>query len=175
VYSDRTGGETAPRARLDAVRTETIRMFGAEKADAPSIPWAEVEGRLRDAITYWLVVDGSRARPVWGSWHEDALWLSVGSTTLWHGLQSSPDASVHLGDGHDVVIVEGTQRTETDRDALDRFCGPYNEKYRWDFTPENAGGIVVLAPRVVLAWKAGSYETAKDDTYPLAAARFVPD
>jgi hypothetical protein len=174
VYSDRGSGETAPSARLLVVRTETIRMFGDVKADAPPIPWADVEARLRDAITYWLVVDGARARPVWGTWHDDALWLSVGSTTLWRGLQGSPLASVHLDDGHDVVIVEGTQRTETDRDALDRFCGPYNEKYRWDFTPENAGGIVVLTPRVVLAWKAGSYETAKVDSYPLAAARFVP-
>ena len=42
------------------------------------------------------------------------------------------------------------------------------------FTPENTlGPIVVLSPRVVLAWKAGSYETAKQDDYPLASSRFV--
>jgi hypothetical protein len=155
------------------VRAEPIRMFGDVKA-APPIPWADVEARLRAAITYWLVVEGARSRPVWGTWYEDALWLSVGSTTLWHGLQASPAASVHLDDGHDVVIVEGTQRIEQDHDALERFCGPYNEKYRWDFTPETAGGIVVLTPARILAWRAGSHLTAKTDEYPLAAARFVP-
>jgi hypothetical protein len=149
-------------------------MWGQRKADAAPVEWAEVEGRLRGAITYWLVAGGAVARPVWGIWHEDELWLSVGSSMLWRGLQASPEASVHLDDGHDVVIVEGTHRAVDDPAVLVGFVEPYNAKYRWDFTPENTlGPIVVLTPRVVLAWKAGSYETAKQDDYPLAASRFV--
>jgi hypothetical protein len=150
-----------------------IRMWGAEK-DAPPSPWVDVERRLRAAITYWLVVDGAVSRPVWGTWHEDELWLSVGSTSLWKGLGSSPTVSVHLDDGHDVVIVEGTHRVVDEPEEKGPFVGPYNEKYRWDFTPEDTmGPIVVVEPRVVLAWKAGSYETAKSDQYPLAASRFA--
>jgi hypothetical protein len=145
-----------------------------EEKDAPAIPWADVERRLHAAITYWLVVAGAVSRPVWGAWHEDELWLSVGSTSLWTGLGSSPAASVHLDDGHDVVIVEGTHRSVDDPGVLAPFVDAYNAKYRWDFTPEDTmGPIVVLAPRVVLAWKAGSYLDAKRDTYPLAASRFA--
>jgi hypothetical protein len=148
-------------------------MWGDEK-DAPPIPWDDVERRLRDAITYWLVVDGAVSRPVWGIWHEDELWLSVGSTSLWNGLRSSPTVSIHLDDGHDVVIVEGTHREVEDPAVKAPFVGPYNEKYRWDFTPEDTlGPVVVLAPRVVLAWKAGSHLDAKNDTFPLAASRFA--
>ena len=49
-------------------------MWGGEK-DAPPIPWNDVERRLREAITYWLVVDGAVSRPVWGAWLDDELWL----------------------------------------------------------------------------------------------------
>jgi hypothetical protein len=150
-------------------------MWGGEK-DAPPIPWDDVERRLREAITYWLVVDGAVSRPVWGAWLDDELWLSVGSTSLWKGLGSSPVASAHLDDGHDVVLVEGTHRAVDEPAVLAPFVDVYNAKYRWDFTPEGTmGPIVVLSPRVVLAWKAGSYETAKSDQYPLAASRFAFD
>jgi hypothetical protein len=156
------------------MKAEPILMWGDAKVDTPLLAWSDVERRLREAITYWLVVDGAASRPVWGIWHDDELWLSVGSTMLWKGLRSSPKASAHLDDGHDVAIVEGTARFVEDPDLLAPFVDVYNPKYNWDFTPTNTlGPIVVLAPRVVLAWKAGSYENAKNESYPLAAARFV--
>jgi hypothetical protein len=99
--------------------------------------------------------------------------LSIGSTVLWRGLRASPTASVHLEDGHDVVIVEGTTTTVTDPAELTPFCDIYNPKYGWDFTPTTTGGIAALAPAVVLAWRTGAYTDAKTDPFPLAGSRFV--
>lgn len=148
-----------------------IRMWGAEK-DAEPVGWDDVERRLRDAITYW-VVTAAGARPVWGVWHEERLLLSIGSSVLWRGIGESPATSAHLEDAHDVVIVEGTASQITDDAVLAPFCDVYNPKYRWDFTVgQIPGGIVELRPSVVLAWRAGSYTDAKTDTFPLAASRF---
>lgn len=155
------------------MKSRPIRMWGDEK-DAPPIAWTEVETRLRDAIVYWLVTVAG-ARPVWGIWHDDRLVLSIGSRVLWRGLRAAPAASVHLEDGHDVVIVEGTTSNVTDTAALAPFCDIYNPKYNWDFTPTTTGGIVALRPDVVLAWRTGAYTDAKKDSFPLAASRFLFD
>jgi hypothetical protein len=148
-----------------------IRMWRGEK-DSPPIPWSEVEQRLRDAIVYWAVT-AAGARPVWGAWLDDRLLLSIGSTVVTRGIDESPAVSVHLEDGHDVVIVEGTASWVTDADVLARYFEVYNPKYDWDFTPEKTvGGFAELRPTVVLAWKAAHY-TEKDASFPLAASRFT--
>jgi len=150
-----------------------LRMYRREQTDKPAIPWGDVERRLQEAIVYWLCA-GSAARPIWGVWHDEALWLSIGSPTVGRGLRSSPSASAHLEDGHDVVIVEGTHRTESDESALARFCDVYNAKYAWDMTPSSIPGpIVVLTPDRVLAYRAGSWRDAKTDPFPLAASKFT--
>ncbi len=148
-------------------------MWRDEK-DCPPIDWGHVESRLRDSIAYWVVTDAG-SRPVWGIWHDDRLWLSIGSTVLWRGLRASPTASVHLEDAHDVVIVEGTATTLTDPGQLASFCDVYNPKYNWDFTPTTTGGIAELRPTVVLAWRTGAHTDARTDPFPLAGSRFVFD
>lgn len=146
-------------------------MWGEAK-ECPPVEWDDVERRLQEAIVYWLVT-GSVTRPVWGAWQDDRLILSIGSTSLWRGLRASPQASAHLEDGHDVVIVEGKASTLEDEARLAPFCEVYNPKYRWDFTPATTGPVVELRPDVVLAWKAGSYTDAKTDPFPLAGSRFT--
>jgi hypothetical protein len=147
-------------------------MWGKPKDEAPLMEWSDVERRLREAIVYWVVTQAG-SRPVWGVWHEDQLWLSVGSTVIWSGLKASRDVEAHLEDGHDAVIVEGTTTLVKDTDVLGAFCDVYNAKYNWDFTSESAGVIPVLAPKVVLAWRTGAYTDAKTDEFPLAGARFL--
>jgi len=152
----------------------SLRMFGqARDTDAP-VPWSEVEARLRTAITIWIVAGGA-ARPLWAVWLDDALWFSTGSARLWQAMAASPAMSAHLEDGHDVVVVEGThRRVDDDVAALQPFCDAYNEKYSWDIAPMSIPGpVVVLEPRVVLAWKTGHYLDAKTDDFPLASSRFV--
>jgi hypothetical protein len=111
---------------------------------------------------------------VWGVWLDDSLQLSVGSPTVWRALQSSSDASAHLEDGHDVVVVEGSWRQSEANDELTRFCDVYNEKYRWDMRPDALPGpVLVLEPRHVLAFRAGRWQDAKRDPFPLAASKFT--
>jgi hypothetical protein len=149
-----------------------VRMFGTPQDDKPSIPWDEVDARLRASIVYWITA-GAAARPVWAVWLGDALWFSTGSSRLWQAFGASPTASAHLEDGHDVVVVEGTQRLADDGDDLQSFCDAYNEKYDWDFEPGKLPGpAVVLTARSVIAWKTGSWQSARTDPFPLASSRF---
>ena len=78
---------------------------------------------------------GPAPRPVWGLWLEERLVLSVGSSTHWRNLEVSDRVAVHLGDAHDVVIVEGTAQRETDATELARIVAPYNQKYDWNWEP----------------------------------------
>jgi hypothetical protein len=149
-----------------------VRMFGTPQHDKPAIPWDEVQPRLHDAIVYWIVA-GSAARPVWAVWLDDALWFSTGSSQLWRGMGASPEMSAHLEDGHDVVAVEGTHRRVEDGDELARFCDAYNAKYAWDMRPDALPGpVVVLEPARVLAFRAGRWQDARTDPFPLASSRF---
>ena len=94
-----------------------LRLWGEPTTDVPPLPWSWVLERLQSADDYWLVTAGGAgptARPVWGLWLEHRLMLSVGSTVIRRNLEASNRVSVHLGDAHEVVIVEGHGLVETD-------------------------------------------------------------
>ena len=152
-------------------RSGPVRMWG-RVADAPLLDWDGVRRRLEEAVHYWLVV-GTTSRPVWGTWVDDALLLSVGSTSLWKRIGQGAPAAAHLEDALDVVIVEGDAVPEHDEARIARMLGPYNEKYRWNFELGHTGPMVRLDPHVVLDWRAEAEPTPEATTFPLASARFT--
>jgi len=165
-------------------RATPIRMWGSLKADAPMLDWDDVSARLAASETYWVVnVPPGRGgvpapRPVWGVWLDDRLLLSVGSTSVWKGLEADPACAVHLGDAIDVVIVEGRARGFTG--PFEEYVRVYNEKYSWSFTADDeafvVNGTVEVAPTVVLAWRgATAAESSSDMTFPSAAGRWFFD
>src|SRR5690606_35070518 len=85
-----------------------------ETVHRPSLlPWSAAEHRLRAARTYWVVTTGAdgwpHPRPLWGLWEDGALSFSVlRSTRIARNLDASPKAAIHLEDGEDVLIVDGT-------------------------------------------------------------------
>jgi hypothetical protein len=153
-----------------------LTLWGKPNAEAPALPWSSVVDHLQQTEDYWLVTTGPSGptpRPVWGLWIEDRLVLSVGSTSHWRNLRASADVAVHTGDAHEVVIVEGIAREETDPVELARIVEPYNQKYDWNWEPgQPYGPIVTIEPRVVLAWRAAPNEDAKDEPFPLAAGKW---
>ena len=161
---------------MPRIVAETLALWGREQGDAPLLPWSWVVDRLQEAEDYWLVTTGPGGpapRPVWGLWLEERLVLSVGSSTHWRNLEGSDRVAVHLGDAHDVVIVEGTAHRETDPKELARIVAPYNQKYDWNWEPgQPFGAILDVEPRVVLAWRAAATEDAQTSPFPLAAGKW---
>jgi hypothetical protein len=160
------------------IEAAPLKLWGEDPEGSPApLPWSWAVEQLQTAEDYWLVTAGSRgsaARPVWGLWLDERLQLSVGSTTHLRNLRTSNRVAVHLGDAHDVVIVEGTAYQETDEQELARLVPPYNQKYDWNWEPgEPFGAIIAVAPAVVLAWSAAPNEDAQTAPFPLAAGKWT--
>jgi hypothetical protein len=167
---------------MPVIQPAPLTLWGHAPAGTPeAIAWSTVIERLQETDDYWLVTAGPTGpapRPVWGLWIEHRLLLSVGSSTHWRNLRASDRIAVHVGDAHDVVIIEGRGTKETDPATLARLIEPYNQKYDWNWEPNQPyGPILEVRPDVVLAWRAAPNEEAATAAFPLAAGKwsFRPD
>jgi hypothetical protein len=138
--------------------SEPLRLFGAASEDPP-LEWTWVDDQLAAAGTYWLVAATDRhphPRPVWGVWLGGVLQLSVGGPVLRRQLVASPEVTVHLDSGTDVVIVEGWAG-ETSPDEHAAAIAAYDAKYDWQYTIDEYGPLTTVRPQRVLAWRSGGW------------------
>ncbi len=117
-------------------------MFGAPAPPGELLPWAWAERRLVDARQYWIATTRPNGRPhcrpVWGVWLPDGFWFSTGSLAR-NNLPLNSEITVHLEDGREVVILEGTARPETDLRSLQAMCDAYGPKYDYPIEPADGG------------------------------------
>lgn len=137
------------------------------------LPWTWAVERLEAERNYWLVTvrrDGfPQARPVWGVWSDDGLFLSVGHGGLQRAAGNPPTPiTVHVDSARDVVIIEGTvdrvapyetpdvkvePSFEVDRAILRSSVERYNKKYNWNFDLDGGGLNFLVRPRIVYGWR----------------------
>ena len=134
---------------------EPLRMYGALSTSDP-LEWSWVEDQLGRAELYWVDVTASAARPhprpVWGVWSSERMHLSIGTPSIRRAAEPGAGATVHLESGLDVVIVEG--EVVGTNDAADVIAA-YDAKYDWHYDLAQYGPLTTVAPRDVLAWRAG--------------------
>ena len=131
------------------------RMFGGHPEPA-LLPWRWATERLLAARHYWVATtrpDGRpHSRPVWGVWHDGAVWFSTGSLAAAH-LATRPAVTVHLESGGEVVILEGTASQVADVDVLTPVADAYGDKYRWELDPAHPPGpFFAVTPEVAFGW-----------------------
>jgi len=122
------------------------------------LPWTHAESRLVRSRSYWICTsrpDGRpHAAPVWGLWHEGALYFGTHrESRKAKNIAANRSVSVHLESADDLVIVEGEAEEVVDQQRLAKKVGAdYKKKYgmAWFVTPETIAYRV--RPRVVLAW-----------------------
>ena len=68
----------------------------------------------------------------------------------WRNVVKNPKVNVTVGDGLEVVVVEGTARAERDEDLQRRFLELYNPKYHYDLQAPTT--MFAVEPSVVFAW-----------------------
>jgi hypothetical protein len=142
-----------------APREEALRLYGATSDHAP-LAWSWVDEQLRLAGTYWVVArtpGHPHPRPVWGIWHGQRLYLSVGSPTVLRALDREPAVTVHLDSGTDVVLVEGTTGLTSQGATPPSSVEAYNAKYDWDYEIARYGELTVVEPVRVLAWRSAGW------------------
>ena len=131
-------------------------MYRGKKRDS-FLPWSHAEERLVRSRNYWICTSRPDGRPhsipVWGFWHEGALYFGTHrDTRKAKNIARNPNVSVHLESGDDVVILEG-RAEEVDQKALAKqLDGVSRKKYGMPMMvmPENMAFRV--RPRIVLAW-----------------------
>jgi len=140
--------------------------------DKPEIPaeygnpkkrlsWDEVEKKLESATVYWLSSTRPDGRPHVvprdGTWVDGGLYYG-GSPQTVHSRNTSknPHVAVHIGDGQEVVIVEGAIEIEKpSKEMAQRLADESFAKYPQYGKMDPSmymGGVSVLRPRLVLAW-----------------------
>ena len=124
------------------------------------LPWRWAEERLTSSRNYWVVSlwpDGRpHAMPVWGLWHEGALWFSSskGSRKA-RNLAADPRCVVTTEDAADPVVMEGSAELVTEPEALATILTLENAKYDTNYTIELLDPDVNCVYRVRPRWAFG--------------------
>jgi general stress protein 26 len=124
------------------------------------LPWSWAEEHLAAARNYWVSSvwpDGRpHAMPVWGAWHQSAVWFtSGGRSRKVQNLRANPRCVVTTEDAVDPVVVEGIAEVVTDLGVITELIGILNAKYEDSYTVEfldpAVNATVRVLPQKVLA------------------------
>ena len=125
------------------------------------LDWAEVEQRLVAATVYWFASTRPDGRPHVvprdGLWLDGQLYYGGSPETVhYRNITKNPEVVVHVGDGHEAIIVEGqVEITKPTQEMATRLVDESFAKYpqygRMD-PSLYLQGVTALRPRRVLAW-----------------------
>jgi hypothetical protein len=141
--------------------------YGVPESSDGLLGWAQVEERLIAAPHYWMATTRPDGRPHvvprWGVWLDGRLWYD-GSLETVHvrNLMANPGCVLHLEDGSECVIVEGTAAPASPPGPVlgGRISAAITAKYgSKGYSPEpdawegpGAGGLIVFTPAKAMAW-----------------------
>ena len=135
------------------------------------LSWQWAEDQLSSCRNYWVVTTRSdgfpQARPVWGLWFEDVLYLTIGHGGVQRAAKHDDgtfDVTVHVDSAVDVVIIEGTAERSVASDGRRRAVAVYNEKY--DYGLDESWLNFVVRPHVVYGWRDEDVKTSTKWTFP---------
>ena len=136
--------------------------YGTLPADQGSglLPWSWALARLRDSHDYWVGTvwpDGRpHLMPVWGVWHDEALWFSssLGSRKI-RNIAHSSAVSIATDDPLNPVVAEGRARIMTDTMSTKAFLEALNAKYRTGYDLDLVDPATNATVRVRPRWVFG--------------------
>ena len=138
-----------------ATLPKPLEGYGFPEDAGALLPWSHVSGRLAEARNYWVCTVSSKlsrahARPIWGIWVDETLFFGGGPHTAWsRNLRANPLVSIHLEDGNEAVILEGSASLISDDNLMNRLDDVYEAKYDIRHGPP----IWQLHPTQALAWQ----------------------
>jgi nitroimidazol reductase NimA-like FMN-containing flavoprotein (pyridoxamine 5'-phosphate oxidase superfamily) len=158
-----TESTTAKDKTTPTVSRPLIPGYGVPESNEGLLPWEHVTSRLAAAKNVWVsTVDTSgqpHAVPVWAVWIDGTLYFSAGPRSA-RNIAANPKVNVHLEDGSDVVILEGSASViqgpapELSKAMDDAFAAKYDYRPSSEGTESVGEGFFALRPRVVYAWTA---------------------
>ncbi len=148
-------------------RPEMPDGYGVPDSDEGLLDWDRVERRLVRSKQYWMATTHSDGRPHvvprWGVWLDGGLYYDGAPSTVHaRNLCANPACTLHLEDGWEAVILEGTSGA-ADPPGLElgeRISEAMTTKYSESgYSPapdawegEEAGGLMRFTPTRAMAW-----------------------
>jgi general stress protein 26 len=124
------------------------------------ITWRHANDKLTKEEVYWVSTtrkDGRpHAAPVSGIWLRNEFFFETDpSSVKARNLRRNPNVVVHVQDGYDTVIVDGSASVESRPKVLDKLRKEYEVKY--DYSPNWSGPraqtVYRVEPKIARAWK----------------------
>lgn len=134
----------------------------AERSDPKLwITWAHANDNLAKEGVYWVSTSSPEgkphAAPVWGIWKSNSFYFETDPRSVkGRNLQANPRVVVHVQDGLDTVIVEGTAARHREARDLEALKRDYVRKYdyRPDWSDERKQVVFRVTPSIAHAWRA---------------------
>lgn len=137
------------------------------------IPWSKVDNWLRAFRSIWVSTtrpDGRpHAVPVWFIWEDPHLYfISARRLQKSKNLARQSWIVLHLGDGDDVVILEGPAKIVTEREEQEHIDAAYRAKY---VDPGSGAQATIFEPdadlyrvdvKHIMAWEYGTVANLTD-------------
>lgn len=128
-------------------------------SDGTLMEWSDAEQKLRDSRNYWICTtrpDGRpHAMPVWGVWHDGALYWGTGASTVKaRNLAANPAITVHLESGDDCIVVEGTAQLVPLAPVAEPLNSEFQRKYnmRMDDAAGADADVYEVRPATAFGW-----------------------
>jgi nitroimidazol reductase NimA-like FMN-containing flavoprotein (pyridoxamine 5'-phosphate oxidase superfamily) len=125
------------------------------------ITWRHASDKLAREKVYWISTASLRGRPhaapVWGIWKKNKFYFETDPKSMkGKNLSRNQSLVVHVQDGMDTVIVEGSARREKTARVLNQLRKDYVRKYQYspDWSNELDQIVFKVEPKIVHAWKA---------------------
>lgn len=105
------------------------------------LPWSWALERLTRSHDYWLATvtpEGvPHLMPVWGVWHQDALWFSsANGSRKARNIDAEPRCSLSTDNPIEPVVVHGRARRVTGTHELSAMLAAENAKYGTSYGPD---------------------------------------
>lgn len=143
-----------------------IRPKFPEKWHVPNDPkmwitWKHANNRLAREKIYWVSTANLQGRPhaapVWGIWKANRFFFETDpKSAKGRNLSKNMSLVVHLQDGNDTVILEGSARREKTAKVLNQLRKDYVKKYQYepDWSNEMDQIVFRVQPSTIHAWRA---------------------
>ena len=154
-------------SRPGSDRPQMPEGYGVAATTDGLLEWDDVVARLEASPQYWMATTRSDGRPHvvprWGAWIDGRLWYDGSPDTIHaRNLRANPACVLHLEDGWQCVVVEGTARRASPP-GLEfgaRIATAFSAKYASrGYAPQanawegaDAGGLLVFTPDKAFAW-----------------------
>jgi general stress protein 26 len=143
-----------------------VRPKFPEKWHVPNDPklwitWEHANDKLARETVYWVSTASPQGRPhsapVWGIWKQNSFYFETDPNSIkGRNLSNDQRIVVHVQDGNDTVILEGSARIEKKPEKLKQLRKDYVNKYQYtpDWSNEKDQIVFRVEPMIVHAWKA---------------------